>query len=245
MSCLIRAAADATRWFTEASDDRPRAQLSSSLSAMLAASGVALAALVETSVGGVFCHVDRRLAGANIQHANDVVIVAGVVGAAIAVVVRERPRLRVLNLLLAAAALTVALVLVAADSAVSREITTCSFMGTSTNKTTHNVSYVYFIWGPALLTLLVQTARDRRAVGDWRPGLALLAIIPAALVAGLLEALYGSTAYSQSAHHGRSARRERLAGGPGGVFVCRDPIPAPEALGGYQCAKDIDIGGHQ
>jgi hypothetical protein len=236
MADLARRAAAVWLWFSEAGDDRPRAQLSSSLIAMLAATGVAVAALVETRFGGIFCHVDARLAGANIQRGLDVVIVAGLVGAGAAILVRNRPRLRVLNLLFVVAALIAGIVLVAVDAAVSREITTCSFFGTSTSRQTHNVSYLYFIWIPALFTVAVQAARDRRAVGDWRLGLALLGIVPAALVAGLVQAFHASTA-------GKAQQRAgKKAGPPAGVFVCRNPIPAPEALGGDQCPKDVDIG---
>lgn len=242
MARFARTAADAGRWFSDAQDSRPRAQLSFSLLAMLAAGTAALWALAETRYGGLFCHIDRQLAGTNIQRALDVVLVAGVLGAVSAVGVRDRPRLRVLNLLLVAAAVMAALVLVADDSAISKEITTCSFMGTSTSTTTHNVSYLYFVWGAALIILLVQAGRDWRALGDWRPGLAMVAVVPVALVAVLLEGLHVSAARGPSAHHAGNTQRERLAGGPGGVFVCRDPIPGPEALGGYQCAKDVDIG---
>lgn len=235
MADLARRAAAVWLWFSEAGDDRPRAQLSSSLIAMLAATGVAVAALVETRFGGIFCHVDARTAGADIQRALDVVIVAGLVGAGAAILVRNRPRLRVLNLLFAAAALIAGIVLVAVDAAVSKEITTCSFFDTSTSRQTHNVSYLYFIWIPAFFTVAVQAARDRRAVADWRPGLALLGIVPAALVAGLVQAFHASIA-------GKAQQRAgKKAGPPAGVFVCRNPIPAPEALGGDQCPKDVDI----
>jgi hypothetical protein len=115
MAALAQRAAHMWRWFGEAGDNRPHAQLSSSLIAMLAATGVAVAALVETRFGGIFCHVDARLAGANIQRALDVVIVAGLVAAGTAIVVRNRPRLCVLNLLFAAAALVAGIVLVAVD----------------------------------------------------------------------------------------------------------------------------------
>jgi hypothetical protein len=109
-------------------------------------------------------------------------------------------------------------------------------MGTTTSTQTHNVSYLYFFWIPALFIVAVQAARDRRVVGDWRPGLALLGIVPAALVAGLVQVFHASTL-------GRAHQRAgKTAGPPAGVFVCRDPIPAPEALGGDQCPKDIDIG---
>jgi hypothetical protein len=236
MAALAQRASRLWRWFSQAADDRPHAQLSSSLIAMLAATGVALAALVETRFGGIFCTVDARLAGANIQRALDIVIVAGLVGSGAAILARNRPRLRVLNLLFAAAALVGGVVLVAVDSGVSKEITTCSFFGTSTSVKTHNVFYLYFIWIPALVTIAVQAARDRRTVGDWRPGLALLVIVPAALVAGLVQAVHPSTA-------GKTQQRPRKkAGPPAGVFVCRDSIPGPEALGGDQCPKDVDVG---
>lgn len=236
MAALAQRAAHVWRWFSEATDDRPHAQLLWSVIATLAATGVAVAALVETRFGGIFCHVDARLAGANIQRALDVVIVAGLAGAGAAILVRHRPRLRVLNLLFVAAALVAGIVLVAVDSGVLKEITTCSFFDTSTSTETHNVSYLYFIWIPALLTVAVQAARDRHTVGDWRPGLALLVFLPVALVAGLVQVVHASTP-------GKAQQRARKkAGPPAGVFVCRDPTPAPEALGGDQCPKDVDIG---
>jgi hypothetical protein len=216
----------------------------SSFVAMVAATGVALVALVETRFGGIFCHVDARLAGANIQRALDLVVVAGIVGASAAVLARNRPRLRVLNLLFAAAALAGGIVLVALDSGVSKEVTTCSFMGSSTSMQTHNVFYLYFIWVPALFTVLVQASRDRRAVGDWRPGLALLGIVPAALVAGLIQVFHPSTEGKAHPTTGGKAQQgmAKKASPPRGVFVCRNPIPAPEALGGDQCPKDVDVG---
>jgi hypothetical protein len=241
MAAFARATAEARRWFGERTGVRPSAQLSSSLLATLAASAAAVLALVETNGGGIFCSVTTRVAGANIQRAIDVVLFGGVIGALVAVAIRNRPRLRVLNLLLVAGVLTAALVLVARDSAISKEITTCSFMETTTSRETHDLSYLYAVWGAALITILVQAARDWRAVGDWRPGLVVLVIAPAAIVVGLLEGFHGSSA-SGGSQNGRKTNQERLAGGPGGVFVCRDPIPGPEALGGYQCAKDVDIG---
>ena len=155
------------RWLGEyGSDGPPHGQLAWTLSATLAATGAAVAAGIQTSGGCLLgtSHAHRYVAGAGIYKAALVVLAAGVAGAVIALVVSERPRLRVVNLLLVAAALTGAIAVVAANSATSKQITTCSFITTTTDETTQNVSYVYFIWGPAVLALLVQAARDLRLV---------------------------------------------------------------------------------
>jgi hypothetical protein len=137
---------------------RPRWLLAVTLPSLVVTGSAAVISTWEAS-GGPFCTVTRRLSGQQIPGANALVLVSCIVGFAALIVVRNRPRLLVLTLLLLALALVVGVVLVAADSGVSRTVQECDFMGTDTETDTSRFGWVYVPWLGAVVVFLAQAAR--------------------------------------------------------------------------------------
>jgi hypothetical protein len=128
---------------------------------MLVAAATALVVSWITG-GAIFCTATSRLSGADIPLAAYVVLGACSFGFIASVFVRDRPLLLSLILSLTACALLTGVVLVARDSAVTKAVESCNFMGTYTETDTEHVWYVYVVWGIALAVLLLQLGRAIR-----------------------------------------------------------------------------------
>ena len=147
------------RFVARGEEDRPRWLLALTLLSMFAAAATAGVVAVITGGGRIFCTVTTRLSGADIPLAAYIVVAVCSFGFAVSILVRARPRLLSMNLLLAACALLTGIVLVARVSAVSTAVESCSFMGSYTETFTDHVWYVYIVWGVALGVLLLQAGR--------------------------------------------------------------------------------------
>jgi hypothetical protein len=114
---------------------------------------------------GSFCHPAR---GANIVTALKIAGFGAPATAVAILVVRKRRRLLLLALLLAAAVVSVALALVASESAsYAGNHCTSLFGGSSTHVLRDHVTYLYVLWGIPLVALVVDAGRAWR---DSAPG---------------------------------------------------------------------------
>jgi hypothetical protein len=107
----------------------------------------------------VFCQTTTS--GANIDHALLLVFVGGIGGFLLTLIVSGWRRLLVASLLLDAAMVSVAVALVALDSATYR--TRCTgFFSSATSRESAHVTHLYFVWGAAIIVLLAQVVRVLR-----------------------------------------------------------------------------------
>jgi hypothetical protein len=104
---------------------------------------------------------------------------------------------------------------------------------------------IALVWLVGLAVILVVgdvLARRRRRTASL-PVRAQRRWLRGALIAGSIGCValpFGVWALTAGGSHGGSSRQANAV--PAGVLVCRDPIPGPEALGGWQCASNTDIG---
>jgi len=147
------------RFVARGEEDRPRWLLAVTLLSMFAAAATASVVAVITGSGRIFCTVTTRLSGADIPLAAYIVLAVCSFGFAVSILVRNRPHLLSMNLVLAACALLIGIVLVARDSAVSTAVESCFLIQSSTETFTDHVWYVYIVWGVALAVLLLQLRR--------------------------------------------------------------------------------------
>ena len=135
-----------------------RAPVRLSVVSMLFASAVAI--LTWAHLNGLLsltCFAER-LQGANINHGLVVALLAGLGGSISTVVVRRWPRIVTVILLLEIAALGVAIVFVANDSATYLANVSCvsllSDNYTASATSVSHVSYLYGLWGAPVVLLL-------------------------------------------------------------------------------------------
>jgi hypothetical protein len=149
------------RFVGRGKEDRPPWLLSLTLLSMLVAAATAVVVALQTS-GDLFCTVTRRLGGASIPLAAYLVVAVCSFGFVVSIVVRNRPRLLSMTLLLAGCALLLGIVLVARDSAVTKGTESCTLFETTTQTFSKHVWYAYVFWGLALSVLVLQLRRAIR-----------------------------------------------------------------------------------
>jgi hypothetical protein len=151
-----------------------RAAVGLSVASMLFACGVALASALAVSFQtnpSLLCS-SQRLHGANIAHALGFIGFAGVGVTVVILCVRRRQRPLAFVLLLGAATLSVAIALVALDSATYQANVTCvTLLGEENGTLVAHVGYLYGLWGAPLALLLCAAILTRRVRADGDPRL--------------------------------------------------------------------------
>jgi hypothetical protein len=199
---------------------------------------VAADVYMNLSGGLLFC-TSERTHGANIEHALGLAFYGGIAGALVIPFVRRLPRLLAAVLLLSAGTVGAAMVFVALDSASYVGTNSCGFMETTDTSVNDRLYYLFVLWGvpfgvlgSSTVRLLVPRRRESAHPGRL---FAVRASVAAIVVAAL--------AFTVSLSDSRPASKAAAASVNRRVFVCKNPIRAPEALGGpWVCASDADIG---
>ena len=106
----------------------------------------------------LFCS-GQPVRGANIVHGIAVAFFAGIGGAVLLAIVRGHPRLVVVVLVLAIAALSLAGAFVALDSATYVQQNSACGFSSGTGTSTGHITGLYFGWGFAIALLVLQLAR--------------------------------------------------------------------------------------
>jgi hypothetical protein len=177
-----------------------------------------------------------RLIGANVNHATVIVVLSGVATLLVLPFFRKRRRAFGATLLFAASALFAGLVLVALDGFTYKARITPEALFSAAGPTRTETDHLWFLlglWGVPL-ALLVSHACRLLGAGGRRSTVVVLAVA-AAGVGGI-----AATAHPHAAVAG--ATKAASNGPPHGVLVCRNPLMGPEALGGWQCPTNTDIG---
>jgi hypothetical protein len=209
-----------------------RAKLSSWFGVLAA---VASAAVVWLRFNFTLFEYVVRLIGANVDRALVIVVLCGVATLVVLPFVRTR-RALVATLAFAASALFAGLVLVAVDRfTYETRVTPEGFFSADgpTRTETHHLWFLAGLWGVPLALLVSRACRLLGASG--RRSTVVVLAVAAAGVGGV-----AATAHPQAAVAG--ATKAASEGPPHGVLVCRNPLMAPEALGGWQCPQNTDIG---
>jgi hypothetical protein len=176
-----------------------------------------------------------RLIGANVNRAMVIVALSGVATLVVLPCVRTWRALGA-TLAFAASALLAGLVLVALDGFTYKaRVTPEGFFSPDgpTRTETHHLWYLLGLWGVPL-ALLVSHACRLLGAGGRRSTVVVLAVA-AAGVGGVAAAAHPHAAVA-------GATKAASKGPPHGVLVCRNPLMGPEALGGWQCPTNTDIG---
>jgi hypothetical protein len=212
--------------------------------ALWSACGLVFAAIVAAEVymnlqGGLLFCTSERTHGANIEHALGLAFYGAIAGTVVIPFVRKVPRVLAAVLLLAAGTLGAAMVFVALDSATYVGTNSCGIMDTTDTTVNDRLYYLFVLWGVPLAILVsfaIRLLLPRRCESA-HPGRQF------AVRAGVTAVVVAALVYAVSLSDSRPASNAVAASGSRGVLVCKNPIRAPEALGGpWVCASDSDIG---
>jgi hypothetical protein len=175
-----------------------------------------------------------RLIGANVDRATAIVFFCGVAALIVLPFVRKRRRALGATLAFVAAALCAGLVFVALDRFTYKARITPEGLFSADGPTRTRTDHLWFLlglWGIPLALIVFHACRLLGAGGRRSPAVVLA--VAAAGIGGV-----AATAHPAAAGATKAASK----GPPHGVLVCRNPLMGPEALGGWQCPTNIDIG---